>query len=460
MDHDLIIIGGGPGGLSAARAARWQGADVALISEGPLGGDCTFTGCVPSKTLIAAAKDRLSFADAITRVADTIERVAASETPDVLRSEGVNVIEGRARLATHDTVVAGERRITAPRIIIATGSRPLVPPIPGIETVEALTNEDIFSIASAPVSLGIIGGGSIGCELAGAFAGFGVKVTLFEAQSRLLTAEEPAASAVVAQALRSAGVDVRLGVTIERVEPAERADGKGRSVTLVSADGPHQVERLLVAVGRVPNSSDMAAEEIGVKLDTSGFIEANDRLQTNVRGVFAVGDVTGKLPFTHAADEMGRLAAGNALGKGQRGRFLTRWVPWTTFTTPEVARVGMTESEAAAHGGRVAELPMEEMDRAITDGATEGFIKLLAGPRPLTRNAFGGKVLGATIVAARAGEMIHEPALAMRAGLFTGRLAQTVHAYPTWSYGIQKTAGQFFGEVEGRRARAARERSE
>ena len=454
MDHDLIIVGGGAGGLSATRAARWLGADVALISDSPLGGDCTFNGCVPSKTLIAAAKDGFGFADAMTRVAETIERLAATETADVMRSMGVNVIEGRARLATHDTVVVGDRRITAPRLVIAAGSRPLVPPIPGIERIEVLTNEEIFSISTAPRSLGIIGGGAIGCELAQAFAGFGIKVTLFEAERRLLTTEEPAASRVVAQALRSAGVDVCLGAAIERVEPCEG------SVTVVSAEGSVQVERLLVAVGRVPNSADMALEEIGVKLDARGHIETNDRLQTNVRGVFAVGDVTGKLPFTHAADEMGRLATGNALNKGPRGRFLTHWVPRTIFTTPEVARVGMTESEAAAYGGRVAELPLEEMDRAITDGATEGFIKIIAGPRRLTRNAFGGKVLGATIVAPRAGEMIHEPALAMRANLFTGRLAQMAHAYPTWSYGIQKTVGQFFGEVEGTRARAARERSE
>ncbi|MYH88511.1 MAG: FAD-dependent oxidoreductase, partial [Acidimicrobiaceae bacterium] len=205
MDHDLIIIGGGAGGLSAARAARWQGADVALISDGPLGGDCTFTGCVPSKTLIAAAKDGLSFGDAMTRVAEAVERVAATETPEVLRSKGVTVIEGRARLATHDTVVVGERRVTAPRLVIAAGSSPQIPQVPGIETVETLTNEDIFSLSDAPVSLGIIGGGPVGCELAQAFAGFGVEVTLFEAQERLLTAEEPAASEVVARVLRSAG---------------------------------------------------------------------------------------------------------------------------------------------------------------------------------------------------------------------------------------------------------------
>ena len=450
MDHDLIIVGGGAGGLGAARAARWLGADVALISDSALGGDCTFSGCVPSKTLIAAAKDGLGFAEAMTRVTETVERIAATETADVLRSTGVNVIEGRARLATHDTVAVGDRRITAPRLVIATGSRPLIPPISGIEQIEVLTNEEIFNISTAPESLGIIGGGAIGCELAQAFAAFGIKVTLFEAQQRLLTTEEPAASQVVAQALQRTGVDVRLGSAIERVEPS---DG---SVTVVSTQGSVRVERLLVAVGRVPNSGDMALEELGVKLDARGHIETNDRLQTNLRGVFAVGDVTGKLPFTHAADEMGRLATGNALNKGPRGRFLTHWVPRTIFTTPEVARVGMTESEAASHGGLVAELSLEEMERAITDGATDGFIKIIAGPRRLTRNAFGGRVLGATIVAARAGEMIHEPALAMRANLFTGRLAQLSHAYPTWSYGIQKTVGQFFGEVEGTRARAAR----
>lgn len=453
MEHDLIIVGGGAGGLSAARAARWLGADVALISDSPLGGDCTFSGCVPSKTLIAAARDGLGFAEAMIRVAETVERIAATETADVLRSTGVNVIEGRATLATHDTVAVGDRRITAPRLVIATGSRPLVPPIPGIEQIEVLTNEEVFSISTVPESLGIIGGGAIGCELAAAFAAFGIKVTLFEAQPRLLTTEEPAASQVVAEALRRAGAEVRLGAVIERVEPS------GGSVTVVSAQDSVRVERLLVAVGRVPNSGEMALEELGVKLDARGHIETNDRLQTNVRGVFAVGDVTGKLPFTHAADEMGRLATGNALNKGPRGRFLTHWVPRTIFTTPEVARVGMTESESASHGGRVAELSLEDMDRAITDGATDGFIKIIAGPRRLTRNAFGGRVLGATIVAARAGEMIHEPALAMRANLFTGRLAQLSHAYPTWSYGIQKTVGQFFGEVEGARARAARERS-
>lgn len=450
MNHDLIIIGGGAGGLGAARAARWAGADVLLVNDGPLGGDCTFTGCVPSKTLLAAAHQGLDFADAMARVAATVERIAETETADVLRAEGIQVIEGRARLVTHDTVAIGDQRLATPRIIVATGGRPSVPPIPGLDEVEVLTNESVFSMTTAPASLGIIGGGPIGCELAQAFAGLGVAVSLFEGLPRLLSREEPMAAAVVAESLAGRGVQVHTDTAIRRVEP--RPDG----IALVTAHGETVVERLLVAVGRTPNSGGMGLDELGVEFDERGHIVTDDRLETDVRGVFAVGDVTGKLPFTHAADEMGRLAAGNALKKGVRGRFRTSWIPWATFTDPEVARVGMTEAEAAEHGGRVAELPFTEMDRAITDDRTEGFVKLIAGPKTLTRNAFGGRLLGATIVAPRAGEMIHEVALGMRTKMFTGRLAQTVHAYPTWSYAIQKAAGQFFGDVEGRAARPAR----
>ena len=450
MPHDLIIVGGGAGGLGAARAARWTGADVLMVTDGPPGGDCTFTGCVPSKTLLAAAAQGMPFTDAMTRVRDTVARIAATETADVLRAEGVGVVEGRGRLVAADTVVVGERRVSAPRIILATGGRAAVPAIPGLDQVEVLTNETVFSLNAAPASLGIIGGGAIGCELAQAFARLGVAVSIFEGLPRLLPREEPDASAVVTSALVAAGVTVETSATIERVDA--RPDG----IAVVTAGGETIVERLLVATGRVPNSAGMGLGALGVQLDERAHIVTNDRLETDVRGVYAVGDVTGKLPFTHAADEMGRLAAGNALRKGVRGRFRTSWIPWATFTDPEVARIGMTEAEATAHGGRVAELPMTEMDRAVTDGRTEGFVKLIAGPKLLTRHAFGGQLLGATIVAPRAGEMIHEVALAMRTRMFTGRLAQTVHAYPTWSYAVQKTSAQFFGDVEGRSARPAR----
>ena len=451
VDHDLIIIGGGAGGLAAARAAQWVGADALLVNDGPLGGDCTFTGCIPSKTLLSAARDGLGFDDAVGRVSQAIDRVAATETADVFRSRGTRVLEARARLVTHDSIAVGDRRITAPKIIIATGGRPVMPPIPGLDTVDALTNDSVFSLSSLPASMTIVGGGPIGCELAEAFARLGTAVTLVEGLPRLLAREEPDASAVVERSLAGLGVRVMTGVLIERVEST--AMGSVR----IFVDGQEIVtDKLLLAVGRVPNAEELGLDELGIELTKGSYIKTDDRLSTNVRGVYAAGDVTGKLAFTHAADEMGRLAAGNALGKGQRGRYRTHWIPWVTFTSPEVARIGMTEAVAAAHGGRVAELPLSEIDRAITDGSEDGFIKLIAGPKRITRGLFGGQLIGATIVAPRAGEMIHEIALAMRVGMFTGRLAQTVHAYPSWSYGIQKAAGQFFGDVEGRTARDAK----
>lgn len=450
VDHDLIIIGGGAGGLAAARAAQWVGADALLVNDGPLGGDCTFTGCIPSKTLLSAARDGLGFDDAVGRVSQAVDRVAATETADVFRSRGTRVLEARARLVTHDSIAVGDRRITAPKIIIATGGRPAMPPIPGLDTVDALTNESVFSLSSLPASMTIVGGGSIGCELAEAFARLGTAVTLVEGLPRLLAREEPDASAVVERSLTGLGVRVVTGVVIERVE----STGMGR--VRIFVDGQEIVaDKLLMAVGRVPNAEELGLDELGIELTEDSYIKTDDRLSTNVRGVYAAGDVTGKLAFTHAADEMGRLAAGNALGKGQRGRYRTHWIPWVTFTSPEVARIGMTEAVASTHGGRVAELPLSEIDRAITDGSEDGFIKLIAGPKRITRGLFGGHLIGATIVAPRAGEMIHEIALAMRVGMFTGRLAQTVHAYPSWSYGIQKAAGQFFGDVEGRTARDA-----
>ncbi len=451
VDHDLIIIGGGAGGLSAARAARWVGADVLLVNEGPLGGDCTFTGCVPSKTLLAASRDGLDFGPAMERVRSAITRIAATETADVLRSEGVDVIDGRAVMVNHDTIAVDSKRISSRRIIIATGGRALIPPIPGLDSVDVLTNETIFSMTVKPVSLGIVGGGAIGCEMAQAFSGLGVDVGIFELAPHLLPREEPEAGAVIKKALEASGVTVHVGENIEKVGPTD--DGSGIKVT--TAAGDSTFDKVLLAVGRAPNSSGMGLEDLGVKLDKRGFVRTDDRMATDVRGIYAVGDVTGKLPFTHAADEMGRLATGNALKKGPRGPFRTSWIPWATFTNPEVARIGMTEAEAAEHGGLVAELPITDLDRAVTDGHHLGFIKLIAGPRKVLRRVGGGQILGATIVAPRAGEMIHEVAVAMRTKMFTGRLAQTVHAYPTWSYGVQKTAGQFFGTVEGRAARPA-----
>ena len=453
VHHDLIVVGAGAAGLGAARAARWAGADVVMVSDGPVGGDCTFTGCVPSKTLIAASHEGLDLAAAFARVRSTVDRVAATESAEVLRREGIAVIEGRARLAGPAEVVVDGSTLRARRIILATGATPARPDIPGLDGADPLTSDTLFAPSFDPRgirSLGIVGAGPVGCELAQAFARLGVEVLLLEAARRVLPAEEASAAAVIAAALRHDGVDLRVGREVERVERS--ADG----VVVVTADGSRVVDRLLVAAGRRPVTDGLDLADAGVAIDTHGFIRVDDRLATTVDGVYAVGDVTGRLPFTHAADEMGRLAAGNALRRGVRGRFRADWIPHTIFTDPEVARVGLVEAEAARHGGRVAELPLAELDRAVIEGRTDGYVKLIAGPRPVLRRFAGGRIIGATIVAPRAGEMIHEAALAMRTRMFAGRLAQTVHAYPTWSHGIQKATAQFFGEIEGRRARPAR----
>lgn len=492
MDHDLIVVGGGAAGLAAVRTGLWVGADVALVTDGPIGGDCTFTGCIPSKTLIAVAAAGLGFDEAMARVRSTVDQVAATESAEVWRRQGVTVLEGRARLVTHDTVAVDGQRVTAPRIVIATGSRPAIPRIEGLvaadgPTSPVLTTETLFELESRPASMGIVGAGPTGCELAQALARLGVEVHLFEAADRVLPTEEAEASEIVAAALAADGVEVQTstsvtavgvevqssapvtGVSVEGgavgMEAATRAGewsatkGEGQSsaevvprVTVWVGSRSVTVERVLVAAGRAPAVGDLGLKELGVKLHGPGWVVTDDRLATNVKGVYAAGDITGRTALTHAADEMGHLAAANALGRGPRGRFRERWIPRVVFTDPEVARVGAVEAEAPARS-RVAYLPLSEVDRAVIDGRTDGFVKIVAGPRPVLGRFGGGRVVGATVVAPRAGEMIAEVALAMRTGAFAGRLAQTAHAYPTWSHGLQKAAAQFFGEIEGRKAR-------
>lgn len=450
-EYDLVAIGGGAAGLSAVRSARWAGRSAALITDGPPGGDCTFTGCVPSKALISVAREGGSFTEAMARVRASIDTIAANESADVLRAQGVAVIDGRGTLVDARTVSVDGHRVRGGRVVIATGGRPVLPPIPGLDTVDPLTNETVFDLVDAPESVAVLGGGPIGCELAQALARLGVRVIVFEAETRLLTREEPAASDVVLHALRADGVDVRLGRRVAGFRQVEK-----QVEVSIEGGGAELVERVLVSVGRVPTTDDLDLDRVGVAVDDRGYVTVTDEMETSVEGVFAAGDVTGRLPFTHAADEMGRIAAGHALRTRPRWRFEPGAVPWTTFTDPEVARIGPTEAEAADRGGRVAELPMSHFDRAIVENRTEGFVKIITGPRTLTRHLFGGRVIGATVVGPRAGELINELALAVRTGMFTGRVAQTVHAYPTWGFAIPQTVAQFFYEVDGRKARPAR----
>ncbi len=450
MNHDVIIVGAGSGGLGASRYAASLGAKPVIVTDGPIGGDCTWTGCVPSKTLIARSRAGFTFHEAITAVHNTVEHIASEESAGVLRSEGIDVVEGRGEIVGVGKVEVDGKVLSADKVILATGSRAAMPPIPGLDEVGGvLTNETLFELTVMPPRLGIIGGGAIGCEMAMAFAGFGSEVSIFEGSDRLLPNEEPESSAVVERAMAAADVQVTTGTFVESV--GRTSDGievrVGGQSTVVDA--------LLVAAGRVPNTENLGLESVGVSPDQRGNLHVDDKLRTGADWLSAVGDINGLLAFTHAADEQGRLAVAHALGKGTRWRYDASTTPWTTFTRPEVARVGVLEKDAPA-GAQVVEFPLSHVDRAITDDATDGFVKLISAPRKLTRGIAGGRLVGASIVADRAGEMIHAPTMALRLGMFIGRLAQVTVPYPTYATAVQQAAGAFFQPVNGVTARPAR----
>lgn len=437
---DLLVIGGGAAALSAARTARRRGKSVVMVTDGPPGGDCTFTGCVPSKTLLGAHE--LSFAEAMIRVRETVAAIAADENVEVLTKEGIEVVLGRAVITGPGSVEVDGRTITSKRMVLATGSGPVVPKLPGLDTIPYLTNESLFELTTAPKHLAVLGGGAIGCEMAQAFHRLGCEVTVIESMDRLLSKEEPAASEVLRGVFARQGIDVRLNTKVEGV-------AKVRGGIRVDTDsGPLTATHLLVSVGRKPSSAGL--EALGVTLTKAGAVEVDLQMRTSVKKVYAAGDVTGRLPFTHAADEMGRVAAVNALRRRTQ-KFVEQAVPWVTFTDPEVARIGLTEAQAAQQhkGARVVEVQLADLDRARTAHRTDGFVKIIVGPRRLIGNAGGGRILGATIVAERAGEMMAEVALAVRTGMIVGRLAQTSHAYPTWSIGVQQAVGYLFGFGHG-----------
>lgn len=452
--RDVVVIGAGAGGLTAAREANRRGARTLLVSDGPLGGDCTHTGCVPSKALLDAASRGVSFTEAMDEVRRRIDEVAATEDAETLGREGIDVLAGRARLTGGGGIDVDGRRIRARRIILATGARPAIPPIPGLDEHPHLTNETVFELRAQPRRLAVLGGGAVGVELAQAFDRLGTEVVVIEAEPRLLPREEPEASSVVRDRFAARGIEVRTGVRVEQVHR-----GEAGGVCLRLADATTVVaDRVLVATGRTPTVDGLGLEDAGVELDDRGAIRTEDSLATTAPGIWAIGDVTARLPFTHAAGRMAFVAVGNALSRIplRTMRFDPAPIPWVTFTSPEVARVGMTEHEAVEHGARVAHLPLSEVDRGVITGETDGFVKLIAGPRPVLRNAGGGRLLGATIVAPAAGEMIALVALAMRTNMFTGRLAQTTQAYPTWTMAVQEAAAQFFMASRGRTAREAR----
>ncbi len=451
--YNLVVIGAGTAGLVSAAAAAGLGARVALVERRLMGGDCLNFGCVPSKALIraarAAAGARISaelgigLSDAavqadFSRVMDRVRRLRAeiSQNDSVERFTrlGVDVFLGNAKFIDHRTVDVDGLKLRFKRAVIATGAGPAQPDIPGLDIAGFLTNETVFSLNTLPSRLLIVGGGPIGCELAQAIARLGSKVTIVEAQSRFLAREDAEAAEILGRALARDGIEIRLDTKVSRVVPRDNV----KQVQLVSGDQSEKLEfdEILVGVGRIPNIQDLNLEVAGVHYRNSG-VQVNDRLQTTNPRIFAAGDVCLPYKFTHTADASARIVIQNALFFGSR-KVSSLTIPWCTYTSPEVAHVGLYEKDAQAKGIEVTtfKVPLSEVDRAVLDGETEGFVKIHVKQGT-------DEIIGATIVAEHAGELISELSVAIVGGIGLGRLSNVIHPYPTQAEAIRKAADQY-----------------
>lgn len=445
--YNLVVIGAGTAGLVAAAGAAGLGAKVALIERHLMGGDCLNVGCVPSKGVIRASRalyDARSagefgvrpgegigfdFGAAMERMRRLRADISRHDSARRFRDElGVDLFVGEGRFCAPDAVEVEGRRLLFRKAAICTGARAAAPPIPGLSGTGYLTNETVFSLTELPPRLAVIGAGPIGCELAQAFARFGSRVILVEAGARILGREDGDAAAILQRALLREGVDLRLGV---KILGAER---RGAEKVLRLEGGEEVVaDEILVGVGRAPNTDGLDLEKGGIAADQAGVI-VNDTLRTSNPRVFAAGDICSPYKFTHTADALARILIANALFLG-RQKVSALTVPWCTYTDPEIAHVGMYEREAQAQGIAVTTLtvPLAEIDRAVLDGEGEGFARV-----HLRKGT--DRILGATIVARHAGEMINELSLAIANGLGLSAIGRTIHPYPTVAEAVKRLA--------------------
>ncbi len=451
--YNLVVVGGGTAGLVSAAGAAGLGAKVALVEKHLLGGDCLVYGCVPSKALIRAARAAAEVARAgqhgvrvppgttvdFPEVMQRMRRLRADISPhDSARrfmELGVDVFLGEACFTGPDTIQVGQHFLRFKKAVIATGARALAPPIDGLSDVGYLTNETVFSLTELPQRLAIIGAGPIGCELAQAFARLGAQVELVEQGPKILQREDPDASAMLHNALLDDGVRIHQNAQIERAGRSEA----GKLLEVKQPEGQQRivVDEILVGAGRQPNVDGLGLEAAGIQFDRHTGVQTNDRLQTTNRRVFAAGDVCSRFKFTHAADAMARIVIQNALFLG-RAKASALAIPWCTYTDPEVAHVGLypREAEQRSLALDTFEVPLSSVDRAVLDGQTNGFVKLHV--RKGT-----DRLVGATVVAANAGDIIAELCLAITAGLGLRTLAKTIHPYPTQAEVVKRAADAY-----------------
>jgi pyruvate/2-oxoglutarate dehydrogenase complex dihydrolipoamide dehydrogenase (E3) component len=442
----LLVAGGGTAGLVAAKTAARLGAAVLLVERDRTGGDCLWTGCVPSKALLAAAAAaadaraasrygvhvegvRIEFAEVMAHVRAAIAAIEPTDSPAALRAAGVAVRHGQVCLTGPASATVDEQPVRFGQALLAAGAAPALPPIPGLDALEALTSETVWALDELPERLVVLGGGSIGCELGQGFARLGARVTLVEALSRLLPREDADAAAPVTDALRADGVRVITGAMVAAADP----DGSAGAGSILLTDGERiRFDRIVIATGRVPRTRDLGLDAAGVATDERGYVRVDARLRTTNPRIWAAGDVTGHPQFTHTAGVHGALAASNAV-LGLRHHVHTATIPRVTFTQPEVAAVGVGAADAQRHAGlRLQTVPHQQLDRAVTDGQTAGFTRLVIDRK--------GRIVGATVVGPRAGETLAELVLAARRGLRARDLAAAVHPYPTYNDGPWKVA--------------------
>jgi pyruvate/2-oxoglutarate dehydrogenase complex dihydrolipoamide dehydrogenase (E3) component len=451
VEADLCVIGGGTGGLVTASVAAQLGLRTILFERGKMGGDCLNYGCVPSKALLAAAKaakavreagrfgvvakpPEIDFAAVMRHVHGAVAAVAPHDSAERFRGLGVRVVMAEARFAGPCEVVGGGLAVRARRFVVAAGSRPALPPTPGLDHVPYLTNETIFGNTILPRRLIVIGGGPIGLEMAQAHRLLGAEVTVLEV-AQILPKDDPELAAVLRELLVADGVAIHEGVTVGRVEAA--AGGIAAVFTRDGREARVVGSHLLVAAGRRPNLEDLDLDKAGIAHAAQG-ITVDRRLRTTNRRVWAVGDIAGGPQFTHVADYHAGIVIRNALFR-MPAKVDYRALPWVTYTDPELAQIGLTEAAArAAHGDaiRVLRFPCAEVDRAQTDATTAGMIKVVVRPN--------GRILGTAILGAHAGELIHPWGLAIAQRLKLSALAQTLAPYPTLAEINRRVAGSFY----------------
>ncbi|MBI3596992.1 MAG: FAD-dependent oxidoreductase [Nitrospirae bacterium] len=453
---DLVVIGAGAGGLVTASGAARLGAKVALIEQERLGGECLWTGCVPSKALIRSAKIKhlmehagsygfrdqpipVDFARVMQHMRDVIMTIQPHDDPDRFRKMGVEVIQGRAAFAGHDRLEVNGRILKSRRFCIAVGADPFIPPIEGLDRVPYMTYLNFFDQSRQPEHLLVVGGGPVGCEMGQTFHRLGSRVTIIEALDRILDKDDRETANRLHEILVKEGLRIELNVRAEKVER------QGDRIRLRCArDGqsfPVEADAMLVAAGKRPRVEGLGLAEAGVESDSKG-IKVDRCMRTTNPRIFACGDVTGGFPFTHMAEYQAGLVVTNALVPLLRRKANYAVVPWCTFTDPELAQVGLTEQQAQSQFGeggyRVWRFPVADNDRHIIEGQTQGTVKLLTRPN--------GRIIGCSILSAGAGDLIHEFALALKKKGTVADISRMIHVYPTRAQANKRASDQFFAE--------------